>query len=50
MANYTEESLEKLLKKDIINIVLSLQTEKECNANILEEVRALNEKFTTLES
>ena len=50
MANYTEESLEKLLKKDIINIVLSLQTEKECNANILEEVRALNEKFTTFES
>ena len=50
MANYTEESLEKLLKKDIINIVLSLQTEKECNANILEEVCALNEKFTTLES
>ena len=50
MANYTEESLEKLLKKDIINIVLSLQTEKECNASILEEVRALNEKFTTLES
>ena len=50
MANYTEESLEKLLKKDIINIVLSLQTAKECNAKILEEVRALNEKFTTLES
>ena len=50
MAKYTEESLEKLLKKDIIYIVLSLQTEKECNANILEEVCALNEKFTTLES
>ena len=50
MANYTEESLEKLLKKDIINIVLSLQTAKECNAKILEGVRALNEKFTTLES
>ena len=50
MANYTEESLEKLLKKDIINIVLSLQTAKECNAKILEEVRALREKFTTLES
>ena len=51
MANYTEESLEKLLKKDIINIVLSLQTTaKECNAKLLEEVHALNEKFTTLES
>ena len=50
MANYTEESLEKLLKKNIINIVLSLQTAKECNAKILEEVRALDEKFTTLES
>ena len=27
MATYSEESLAKLLKKDIINIVLSLQTE-----------------------
>ena len=57
MATYSEESLAKLLKKDIINIVLSLQTEMQSkitemqsNTKILEEVRKLNDKFTNLES
>ena len=39
-----------MLKKDIINIVLALQTEKESTTKILEEVRALNDKFINLES
>ena len=57
MATYSEESLDKLLKKDIINTVLSLQTEMQSkitemqsNTKILEEVRKLNDKFTNLES
>ena len=50
MATYSEESLYKLLKKDIINIVLSLRTEMQSNTKILEEVRKLNDKFTNLES
>ena len=49
MATYSEESLGKLLKKDI-NIVVSLQTEMQSNSKILEEVRKLNDKFTNLES
>ena len=49
MATYSEESLGKLLKKDI-NIVVSLQTEMQSNSKILEEVRILNDKFTNLES
>ena len=47
MATYFEESLVKLLKKDIINIVLSLQTEMQSNTKIVEEV---NDKFHILES
>lgn len=51
MANYTKESLDQLYKKDLISIVLSLQAEKESAVTkILDEVRALNEKFTSLES
>ena len=49
MATYSEESLDKLLKKDIINIVLSLQTEMQSNTKILEKIRKLNDKFTNLE-
>ena len=55
MATYSEESLDKLLKKDI-NIVLLLQTkmqskmtEMQSNTKILEEVRKLNDEFTNLE-
>ena len=50
MATSSEESLEKLLKKDIINIVLSFQREMQSNTKIVEEVRKLNDKFTDLES
>ena len=51
MANYTKESLDQLYKKDLISIVLSLQAEKESAVTkILDEVRALNEKFTSSES
>ena len=57
MATYSEELLDNLLKKDIINIVLSLQTkmqpkitEMQSNIKILEEIRKLNDKFTNLES
>ena len=51
MASYTEDSLDKMLKKDLINIVLSLQSEKDsATTKILEEVRALNNKFINLES
>ena len=39
MATYSEESLDKLLKKDIINSVISLQTEVQPNTKILKEVR-----------
>ena len=49
MATSSEESLEKLLKKDIINIVLSFQREMQSNTKIVEEVRKLNDKFTDLE-
>ena len=50
METYSEESLDKLFKKFITNIVLSLQTDMQSNIKILEEVRKLNEKFTNLES
>ena len=49
MAIYFEESLERLLKKDIINIVLSLQTEMQFNTKILKEVPKINDKVTNLE-
>ena len=38
MATYFEESLVKLLKKDIINIALSLQNEMQSKTKIVEEV------------
>ena len=44
MATYFEESLEKLLKKHIINIVLSLQTEVRSNTKILKDVPKINDK------
>ena len=50
MATYSEESLDKLLKKDVISIALSFQTEMQSNTKILEVVHKLNDKFTNLES
>ena len=50
MASHTEETLDKLSKKNIISIVLSLQFELSSNAKVLEEVRKLNNTFVQLES
>ena len=50
MASHTEETLDKLSKKNIISIIWSLQSELSSNAKVLEEVRKLNDKFLQLES
>ena len=50
MVTYSEELPDKLLKKDMRNIVLSLQTEMQSNTKILEKVRKLKNKFSNLES
>ena len=50
MATYSEELPDKLLKKDMRNIVLSLQTKMQSNTKILEKVRKLKNKFSNLES
>ena len=51
MSSYTEENLEKLLKKDLIAIVLAMQSNMFANsAEVLEEIRTLNSKFDILES
>ena len=51
MASHTEESLDKLLKKDLINLVLTLQDKlNTASEEVLEEVRKLNNNFVKLES
>ena len=54
MAAYTERTLDKLLKKELIGITLSLQNKVEqytsVNKHALEEIRKLNENFVKLES
>ena len=54
MATYTNESLDKLYKKDLIPIVLSLQNKfNEANnskTELLNEMRKLNDKFDKLQS
>ena len=48
---YTKEALEKLNKKELITILLSLQSKVEsANNEIIDQVRQLNEKFSQLES
>lgn len=57
MASYTQESLNKLSKTNVINIALSLQSKlesvresvKSLNEVVSEEARRLNEKFLKLE-
>ena len=57
MASYTEESLNKLSKTNVINIALSLQSKlesvresvKSLNEVVSEEARRLNENFLKLE-
>ena len=51
MSIYTEEALDKLNKKELITILLSLQSKVESvNNEILHQVRQLNQKFSQLES
>ena len=46
MSSYTEENLDKLLKKYLIAIVLAIQSKMSAsNAEVLEEIRKLNSKF-----
>ena len=49
MATYTNESLEKIKKRDMINIVLPLQSKlDEVNNRVVEEVRKLSDAFLKL--
>ena len=54
MATYTNESLDKLYKKDLILIVISLQNKlDEANnskTELLDEICKLNDKFDKLQS
>ena len=46
MTTYTKESLEKINKRDMISIVLSLQSKlEEANKHVLEEIRKLSDAF-----
>ena len=43
MSKCTEETLDKLLKKDLISIVLSKQTEMDAvNSEIMDQIRKFN--------
>ena len=49
MSKYTEETLDKLLKKDLISIVLSQQTKMDAaNSEILNQISTFNENFEKL--
>ena len=54
MATYTEGTLDKFLKKELIGITLSLQNEVEqytnVNTDALEVIRIYNDYFLKLES
>ena len=54
MATYTEGTLDKFLKKELIGITLSLQNEVEqytnVNTDALEVIRIFNDYFLKLES
>ena len=47
MSSYTEENLDKLLKKDLIAIVLAKQSK--ISANSAEGITKLNSKFYILQ-
>ena len=50
MASYTEDTLDKHSKKNVIEIALALQDKVESgNTEILEEIRKLNDNFKKLE-
>ena len=49
MANYTEDGLDKLLKKALISIILSQQRKiDQDNIGWLDEIRRLNDNFSKL--
>ena len=49
MSKYTEENLDKLLKKDLISIVLSQQTKMDAaNSEIMYQIRKFNENVEKL--
>ena len=49
MSIYTEEALDKLNKKELITILLSLQSKvQSANNEILDQVCQLNQKFNQL--
>ena len=58
MPQYTEESLDKLLKRELIPIVLSLEKQNrslqsrmsEVNNEVVEEMGKFKEKFSKLQS
>ena len=51
MLKYTEKTLDKLLKKDLISLVLSQQTKMyAANRKIMDQVRKFNENFEKLQS
>ena len=51
MSIYTEEALDKLNKKELITILMSLQSKVEsADHEILDQVHQLNQKFNQLEA
>ena len=51
MAIYTEDGLDKLLKNDLISIVLSQQKKTyQDNVGWLDEISKLNDNFSKLEA
>ena len=51
MTTYSEDSLRKFNKDDLVGIALSLQSKMEfSNAKVLEELKLLNDKFGKLEA
>ena len=51
MAIYTEDGLDKLLKNDLISIVLSQQKKTyQDNVGWLDEISKLNDNFSKLET
>ena len=51
MSSYTDDNLDKRLKKHLIAIVLAMQSKTSAdNAGVLEERRKLNSKFDIMHS
>ena len=51
MSKYTEETLDKLLKKDLLSIVLSQHTEMDAaNSETMDQIHKFNENFEKLQS